>query len=99
MKYIGKMVLMRYDKEQDILICPDCGHDLRFATPEEEMQMEQNRRLCEMQYGNKVTCPYCSSANIGKISTVSRMVSIGLFGLGSKKIGKQYHCNNCNADF
>ena len=94
-----KKVLMQYDKEQDILICPECGHTLRFTTPEEEAQIEQNRRLYEIQNSNKVTCPYCSSANIGKITTVSRMVSTGLFGLGSKKIGKQYHCNNCGSDF
>ena len=94
-----KIVLMNYNKEQNILICPECGHITRFATPEEEAQMEQNRRLYEIQNSNKVTCPYCSSTNIRKISTVSRMVSTGLLGLGSKKIGKQYHCNNCGSDF
>lgn len=94
-----KMVLMHYDKEQDIMICPECGHTLRFATPEEESQIEQNQRLYEIQNSNKVICPYCSSKNISKVSTVSRMVSTGLFGLGSKKIGKQYHCNNCGSYF
>lgn len=94
-----KMVLMNYDKEQNILICPECSHITKFRTPEEEAQIEQNRRLYEMQNSNKVKCPYCSSSNIGKISTVGRMVSTGLFGLGSKKIGKQFHCNHCGADF
>lgn len=84
------MELMHCDKEQDILICPECGHILRFATPEQEAQMEQSRKLYEMQNSNKVTCPNCSSKNVGKISTVSRMVSTGLFGFGSKRIGKQY---------
>ena len=76
---------MNYNKEQNILICPECGHITRFATLE-EAQIEQNRRIYEMQNSNKVTCPYCSSTNIGKISTVSRMVSAGLFGLGRKKL-------------
>ncbi len=47
----------------------------------------------------KITCPYCKSTNTKKIGIVSRSVSAGLFGLGSKKIGKQWHCNNCNSDF
>lgn len=46
-----------------------------------------------------ITCPYCKATNIRKIGIVSRSVSAGLFGLGSKKIGKQWHCNNCGSDF
>ena len=52
-------------------------------------------------------CPTCGSTNIKKISTANRIVSTGLFGLASRhyaicsanKIGKQWHCNNCNSDF
>lgn len=94
-----KMVLMNYDKEQNILICPECGRITKFRTPEEEAQIEQNRRLYEMQNNNKVKCPYCSSANVEKISVVNKVVSTGLLGLASKKIGKQYHCKNCKSDF
>ena len=47
----------------------------------------------------RVTCSYCGSTNVKKISFTSRTVSTGLFGLGSKKIGKQWHCNNCKSDF
>lgn len=47
----------------------------------------------------KVECPYCHSTNTKKIGTTSRMVSAGMFGLASKKIGKQWHCNNCGSDF
>lgn len=46
-----------------------------------------------------VECPYCHSANTKKISTANRMVSTGMFGLASKKIGKQWHCNKCGSDF
>ena len=48
---------------------------------------------------SSVACPYCHSRNTSKIGTVSRMFSAGLFGLGSKKIGKQWHCNSCGSDF
>lgn len=46
-----------------------------------------------------IECPYCKSANVKRISTVSRLVSTTLFGLGSKKVGKQWHCNDCGSDF
>lgn len=46
-----------------------------------------------------VECPYCHATNIRKISTTSRVASTLMFGLGSKKIGKQWHCDKCGSDF
>lgn len=46
-----------------------------------------------------VECPFCHQYWTTKIGTGSRMLSAGLFGLGSKKIGKQWHCHFCNSDF
>lgn len=46
-----------------------------------------------------IKCPYCQSTDTSKISAIGRVVSTGLFGLGSKKIGKQWHCNSCNSNF
>lgn len=46
-----------------------------------------------------VECPYCHSMNTSKISTVNRAVSVGMLGLASKKLGKQWHCNSCRSDF
>ena len=51
------------------------------------------------QPNTQVTCPYCKSTNTKKISAVSRAGSILGFGLFSKKLGKEWHCNNCNSDF
>lgn len=44
-------------------------------------------------------CPYCKSINVKKIGNVGRAISFGLFGFGSSKVGKQWHCNSCNSDF
>ncbi len=51
--------------------------------------------------GNRfgVECPYCHATNVRKVSLAGRAVSAGIFGLGSKKIGKQWHCNKCGSDF
>lgn len=46
-----------------------------------------------------IICPYCHSGNTIKITTLNRAGSIMLTGVASGKIGKQWHCNNCNSDF
>lgn len=45
------------------------------------------------------TCPTCGSTNIRKISTTSKAVSAGLFGIFSPKIRKQFHCNSCKYEW
>lgn len=44
-------------------------------------------------------CPYCHGYYTKKIGAGSRLFSVGLFGLGSSKVGKQWHCCLCNSDF
>lgn len=47
-----------------------------------------------------ITCPYCKSTNTKKISRLSKTVNVGLFGIFALgKTTKQFHCNNCKADF
>lgn len=46
-----------------------------------------------------VKCPYCGSTSTKKISTLSRLGSFATFGFAGKKVGKQWHCNNCKSDF
>ena len=48
---------------------------------------------------NNARCPYCNSTNTKKISTLSRLGSFATFGFAGKKVGKQWHCNNCKSDF
>lgn len=57
----------------------------------------RNIRPTPMQSPNVPKCPTCGSTNIKRISTANRAVSIGLFGLLSGKIGKNYECRNCKA--
>lgn len=65
---------------------------------EEECEARAQRNH-EIEMRNKVRCPYCQSVNVSKISTLGRAASVGVFGLASKKIGKQWHCNHCKSDF
>lgn len=80
------------------------NHPELKESPEFDEQAYQRRiNWVPVEYGssksNTVKCPYCSSTSVTKISTANRVVSTGLFGLGSKKIGKQWHCNQCKSDF
>lgn len=56
-----------------------------------QIQKEQDKQNCVP------TCPICGSTNVNKISMTSRVVSTGLLGLASSKIGKTYKCNNCGS--
>lgn len=47
----------------------------------------------------KIKCTYCSSENVHKISTTSRIFSTSILGINSNKLGKQWHCNNCGSNF
>ena len=44
-------------------------------------------------------CPHCSSYFTRKISTSSKLFSVGLFGLASNKVGKQWYCHTCKTYF
>ena len=75
--------------------CPRCNRYLGGVQSISEQEYHK-----DVEIGNKmVECPYCHSANVKKISTTSRMISTWLVGLASKKIGKQWHCNQCGSDF
>ena len=53
----------------------------------------------KVEEDNKVHCPYCNSTNVNKISGLSKAGSIAMFGIFSRKVHKQWHCNNCGSDF
>ena len=65
-----------------------------------ELRNERQRLSQEYQYRNNAECPYCHSKSTKKISGLSKVGSVvlwGVFAVG--KVGKQWHCNNCNSDF
>ena len=71
---------------------------LEKQSAEFDAKMAHGKAILEEQ-GRRVTCSYCGSSNVKEIGLLNRSVSTELWGLGSKKIGKQWHCNNCGSDF
>ena len=99
------------DKNGEFL-CPKCGQKMTYLSTEEidpntskvinsyqESLRKQNNPGKPVATAPVVECPYCHSSNTKKITTTGRMMSIGIFGFASKKIGKQWHCNQCGSDF
>lgn len=91
--------------------CKGCGKRIYERNISDESEISQDiNRYPEPQkpfddkpktdpFKPTVKCPYCNSTNTKKISTLSRMGSFATFGFAGKKVGKQWHCNNCKSDF
>lgn len=58
-----------------------------------------SQRPASKPQSNQPHCPYCNSTNLTKVSGTSRFASTLMFGIGSKKVGKQWKCNNCKSYF
>ena len=84
-------------------ICPKCENTMRkYENLTINPDLKQDPVYITKVNGQYITapeCPYCHKNNTHKISGIGRWVSSGLFGLGSSKVGKQWHCNNCGSDF
>ena len=76
-----------------------CDNKTYLLDYDEETHQNRIASNAEIRGSNTIRCPYCKSADVKKTTTLSRALSVGLFGLASKKIDKQWHCNNCKSDF
>ncbi len=53
----------------------------------------------EVQESNIPHCPTCNSTNLEKISALSKVGSVAMWGFFSQKVKKAYHCNNCGYEW
>lgn len=83
--------------------CPKCNQQLiKLSTENKQLDKQVNEIKKEIQeyqenQSNIPKCPTCGSTNVRHISTLNRAISIGVFGLFSSKIGKNYECLNCKS--
>ena len=66
-----------------------------YERREGKEKLLQQASLDKQKEQNTPKCPTCGSTNVKHISTLNRAASIGVFGLFSSKIGKNYECLNC----
>ncbi len=95
-----------FSEFENIYYCPVCNYRLVKQEDIKEIKHPELSDRDEHIIGElpdptkpNVACPYCTSSNIKKISSSSRWLSIGMLGIFSNKIGKNFHCNNCGANF
>lgn len=97
---------------RDKYVCPKCNSPVWYLMSsivdtntgkEIDTYFDESRnvgyRALEPHSRSSITCPYCQSTNTKKLGVIGRSVSFGLFGFGSSKVGKQWHCNSCDSDF
>lgn len=95
-----EMLMEHFDCDFDeARVVIDCTLNREPVPVDMDPQQQERVNYEAAESMRKVTCPYCGSVNVKKVSTISRMASVSFFGLGSKKVGKQWHCNNCKSDF
>lgn len=90
--------LVRTSPEFDQYLFEHRDEILAKQSAEFNAKMEHGKTVLEEQ-SRVPKCTYCGSTNIRRIGLLNRAISTELWGLGSKKIGKQFHCNHCGADF
>lgn len=77
----------------------------RYQREEDERRKQQQmlaerQRAIEEAEKPKVTCPYCGSTDVNKISGVYKAASIGMFGVFAVPgATKQWTCRKCKSDF
>ena len=84
--------------EFDINLYNNKDSILQQKRQQQEESVARGKAIIE-EKSRQVKCTYCSSTDVKKIGLLNRAISAELWGLGSKKIGKQFHCNSCGADF
>ena len=84
----------------------DAMAELKEKDPIEfQLKMSQFRnqinqqKVVEQKNNNVPHCPTCGSTNIKKISTTSKVGSVAMWGILSRKVHKQWHCNNCKSEW
>lgn len=60
----------------------------------------QAEQLKQQQESSKPKCPTCGSANLKKISGLSKAGSVALWGIfATSRTSKTWHCNNCGTEW
>ncbi|MCM1416374.1 MAG: hypothetical protein NC430_10680 [bacterium] len=79
-------------KEKDII-----EYNLKMSQFRTQLGQQESSSA---QNDTTLRCPYCKSANVKKISGMSKAGSVALFGVfAAGKVSKNYHCNQCGSDF
>lgn len=75
--------------------CPKCNVHYERMLEEDTYVSAQSAKLI-----NVPQCPICQSTDLSKISGLSKMGSVALWGIFAVgKVSKRWHCNNCGSEW
>lgn len=67
---------------------------------EYQLKMSQFKNQYEQLNNENIPrCPTCGSTDIKKITGISKVGSVAIWGLFSRKVHKQWHCNSCGSEW
>jgi len=82
--------------------CGHCGNELKnhiISKRPENWVDPRKRDMWVKDYENIPKCPTCSSTKIRKISAMSKAASVAMWGVLSRKVHKQWHCDTCGSEW
>ena len=81
------------------LSCEGCGKEFTKLIVPQRPEGWIRPTPEEIALEHKPKCPTCGSDNIKKISATSKAASVAMWGLLSRKVHKQWHCNHCGSEW
>ena len=96
-----------YSEFQNVYYCVNCNYKLvnqknikEVKHPELSNHDSHIIGMVNDSTKHQVECPYCNSTNTSKITNTSKAIHTVMFGIFSMgRNSKNFHCNNCSADF
>ena len=94
-------------KESFDFKCKCCGGKMRYVgvtrknstIPNKKESYNTTEQYSFSQSTYTPKCPTCGSTDLSKVSSISKVGSVLMFGLLSQKIKKTWHCNNCKYEW
>ena len=89
-----------YCVSQKKIVC-ECGNvaEPGFIERKKNVTLKQATQINNNHQCNIPRCPTCGSINIKKITGLSKVGSVALWGVLSRKVHKQWHCNTCGSEW
>lgn len=106
-EYYEELSLQKYGEKgrwKDIFVEIELSQEPSFSVQKYQTSLAKERERVErasqkqkvpVNKPNIPKCPTCSSTDIKKISTSSKVFGAAMFGLFSKNAQSQFVCNNC----
>ena len=96
-RLIIKTFLLDNDKFDEVLFNKK-WHPERYQS---QLQSHEKHIPSQLQSHEKhiPKCPVCGTPNIKRIPGISKVGSVALWGIFSRKVRKQWHCDNCGSEW